>query len=151
AVLVAALSAATAQQPPPLAPAPKGFDVKREGIERGKVQTLEYDSATTGSKRKLVVYTPPGYSADTKYPVLYLLHGKGGNESNWTKVGAAHVILDNLYADKKAVPMIVAMPNGTVAPEKGKGAGGGFEGELLKDVIPLVEAKFPVLADREHR
>jgi enterochelin esterase-like enzyme len=149
AILTAALSAvATAQQPPPLAPAPKGFDQKRPDIERGQTQTLEYDSTTTGTKRKLVVYTPPGYAADKKYPVFYLLHGKGGNETHWTRFGAAHVILDNLAADKKVVPMIVVMPNGTVP---GKGLGGAFEGELLKDVIPFVESKFPVLTDRQHR
>jgi enterochelin esterase-like enzyme len=149
AVVAAALSgAAVAQQPPELAPAPKGFDKKRPDIERGQVQTLEYDSTTAKSKRKVVVYTPPGYSADKKYPVFFLLHGKGGDESNWTKAGQAHVILDNLYADKKVVPMIVVMPNGTVP---GKGLGGDFESELLKDVMPFIESKFPVLADSEHR
>jgi enterochelin esterase-like enzyme len=148
ALLTAALASwAAGQQEQPFKPAPKGFDQKRPGIERGQVQTLEYDS-TTGSRRKVVVYTPPGYSPDKKHPVFYLLHGKGGSESNWTKAGAAHVILDNIYADKKVVPMIVVMPNGTVP---GKGLVGGFENELLKDVIPFIEAKFPVLADREHR
>jgi enterochelin esterase-like enzyme len=128
-----------------LEPAPKGFDVRREGIERGNIETLEYDSKTVGEKRKLVVYTPPGYTKDNKYPVFYLLHGRGGNEANWTRGGAANVILDNLYADKKLIPMIVVMPNGTVT------APGGFESELLKDVIPFVESKYPVLANREHR
>src|SRR5712692_10733730 len=92
--------------------APKGFDTKREDIERGKVETVEYDSKSVGAKRKMVIYTPPGYSKDTKYPVFYLLHGAGGNESHWTRAGSANVILDNLYADKKLVPMIVVMPNG---------------------------------------
>jgi enterochelin esterase-like enzyme len=151
---VALCATASAQQQPekpaqpPLEPAPKGFDTKRADIKRGQLQTLEYESKTAGEKRKVVVYTPPGYSADEKYPVFYLLHGKGGNESNWTKAGAAHVILDNLYADKKLVPMIVVMPNGTVP---GKGLGGDFESELLKDVMPLIESKFPVLADADHR
>ena len=63
-------------------------------------------------KRKMTVYTPPGYSKDKKYPVLYLLHGIGDNESGWSRTGKAEIILDNLYADKKAVPMIVVMPNG---------------------------------------
>jgi enterochelin esterase-like enzyme len=147
-VLAAVLSTAAAQQPTPLAPAPKGFDTKRPDIERGKVQTLEYNSTTTDSKRKVVVYTPPGFSTDKKYPVFYLLHGKGGNESHWTKIGVANTIMDNLYADKKVVPMIVVMPNGELP---GKGMGGGFENELLKNIIPLTESKFPVLADREHR
>ena len=63
-------------------------------------------------KRKMNVYTPPGYSADTKYPVLYLLHGIGGDENEWPRDGKTEVILDNLIADEKAVPMIVVMPNG---------------------------------------
>jgi enterochelin esterase-like enzyme len=64
-------------------------------------------------KRKLAVCTPPGFSRDRKYPVFYPPHGKGGRETSRTRGGgAAHVILDNLYADKKLVPMIVVMPNG---------------------------------------
>jgi len=152
-VLVAASTlTAAAQAPPKLEKAPKGFDVRRDKIERGKVETVEYDSKTVGGKRKMVVYLPPGYAADKKYPVFYLLHGKGGNESSWTKQGAAAIILDNLYADKKLVPMIVVMPNGTVAAPGGKkDFTSGFESELLKDVIPAVESRYPVLADREHR
>ena len=92
--------------------APEGFDKKRDGIDRGKMETVEYDSKTVGVKRKAKVYTPPGYSKDKKYPVLYLLHGIGGDENEWPRGGAPNVILDNLYADKKAVPMIVVMPNG---------------------------------------
>jgi enterochelin esterase-like enzyme len=109
--------------------APKGFDVKRDDIERGKVETVEYDSKSVGAKRRLVVYTPPGYSKDNKYPVLYLLHGAGGNEANWTRVGAANVILDNLYADKKIAPMIVVMPNGTV---QGPRPGAVLAAEIMK-------------------
>src|SRR3954452_23036654 len=96
---------------------PKGFDVKRDGVERGKLETVEYDSATVGGKRKARVYTPPGYAKDKKYPVLYLLHGIGGDENEWTRGGAPDVILDNLYADKKAAPMIVVMPNGRAASD----------------------------------
>src|SRR5262249_28298854 len=127
-VALSLLSAAGGAEPE-LPPAPKGFDARRDNIERGKVETLEYDSKTLGEKRKVVVSTPPGYVKENKYPVFYLLHGKGGNEANWTRGGAANVILDNLYADKKAVPMIVVMPNGTV-PMPAQ-----FEDELLKDVI----------------
>src|SRR4051812_49143825 len=68
---------ALAQDPKPFEPAPKGFDVRRDNIERGKIETVEYDSKAVGGKRKLVVYTPPGYAAANKYPVLYLLHGGG--------------------------------------------------------------------------
>src|SRR5262249_37922880 len=148
-LLLASLSWA---QPPKLSQAPEGFDRRRDGIERGKVETVEYDSKTVGAKRKLVVYTPPGYAKETKYPVFYLLHGKGGNEANWTRVGSAAVILDNLYADKKLVPMIVVMPNGTVAAAGGKkDFTSGFENELLKDVIPTVESRYAVHTGPEHR
>ena len=93
---------------------PKGFDVRREGIERGKVETVEYDSKAAGCKREMRVYTPPGFSQDRKYPVLYLLHGSLSDETGWVQVGAADTILDNLYADRKPVPMIVVMPNGNL-------------------------------------
>jgi enterochelin esterase-like enzyme len=156
-LLLAAVTLAETEaqaQPEPQLPAmPKGFESPRANIDKGKVDTVEYDSKTVGSKRKLVVYTPPGYSKDKKYPVFYLLHGKGGNESNWTKAGAANTILDNLYADKKVVPMIVVMPNGTVEAPGGKKGDftSGFEMELLKDVMPLVEERYPIEADAEHR
>ncbi len=208
---------ARADDPPKDLPAaPAGFDVRRDGIDRGKVETVEYDSKSVGAKRKMVVYTPPGYSRDAKYPVLYLLHGAGDDESGWTRKGSADAILDNLYADKKLAPMIVVMPNGFVAPpgpgavlaasvmkradadkdgklteeeltafakelfkecdKDGKGAvderqlaealnrlapppanpfgprqNNGFENDLLKDVIPYVEAHYPVQADADHR
>ena len=70
-----------------LPPAPKGFDAKREGIDRGKLETVEYDSTTVGVKRKARVYTPPGYLTDKKYPILYLLHGIGGDENEWVRGG----------------------------------------------------------------
>src|SRR5690348_7916452 len=117
AFLALALSAPSrAETPGKLDPAPKGFDVRRDGVERGKVETVEYDSKTVGAKRKMVIYTPPGYSKDGKYPVLYLLHGAGDNETGWTRRGSADVILNNLYAEKKLVPMIVVMPNGSTRP-----------------------------------
>jgi enterochelin esterase-like enzyme len=149
------LSAATWAEPQtPLPPAPRGFDVRRDKIERGKIETVEYESKTVGAKRKMVICTPPGYSKDAKYPVFYLLHGAGDDETGWQKKGSADVILDNLYADKKLVPMIVVMPNGFARPAGDKGGKGGisaFEDDLLKDLIPYVESHYPVQADREHR
>jgi enterochelin esterase-like enzyme len=138
---------------------PKGFDARREGIDRGKLETVEYDSTTVGVKRKAQVYTPPGYSKDQKYPVLYLLHGIGGDENEWTRGGSANVILDNLYADKKAVPMIVVLPNGRASkdltarsPFNQQGpAFAAFEKDLLNDLIPFIEKTYPVKADRESR
>src|SRR5262245_15531759 len=107
-----ATQAAPAQTPKSLAPAPKGFDTKRENIERGKVELVEYDSKTVGEKRKMTIYTPAGVAKGAKLPVFYLLHGAGDDETGWRVKGAADIILDNLYADKKLVPMLVVMPNG---------------------------------------
>src|ERR671912_66877 len=148
AVLVFAAELAVAQSSDgKLSAPPDGFDARREGIERGKLEAVEYDSTTVGIKRKAQVYTPPGYSKDQKYPVLYLLHGIGGDESEWPRGGAPDVILDNLYADKKAVPMIVVMPNGRASKDVTAKSGFGqqgpafaaFEKELLNDLIPFVE------------
>ncbi len=139
--------------------APEGFDVKRDGIERGKLETIEYDSTTVGTKRRAKVYTPPGYSKDKKYPVLYLLHGLGGDEYEWTRGGVANLILDNLYADKKAAAMIVVMPNGRASKEltsrdpipRQVPAFAAFEDDLLKDLIPFIEKHYSVKTDRESR
>ncbi len=115
-----------------LADAPSGFDARRDGVARGNVEAVEYESKSVGGKRKMVVYTPPGYSKDKKYPVLYLLHGAGGNENNWTRGLAADAILDNLLADKKIVPMVVVMPNGSLGGPGGPRAGAQLAGPLLK-------------------
>ena len=138
---------------------PKGFDVRRDGIDRGKLETVEYDSSTVGVKRKAQVYTPPGYSTDRKYPVLYLLHGIGGTEAEWTRGGRADVVLDNLYADQKAVPMIVVLPNGRASKDltardsipKQAPAFAVFEKDLLTDLIPFIEKTYSVAAGRESR
>jgi enterochelin esterase-like enzyme len=140
--------------------APQGFNTAREGIPRGQLQTIQYDSKTVGIKRPAVVYLPPGYGKDQKYPVLYLMHGIGGSENDWSRGGAAGAILDNLLADKKIVPMIVVMPNGraSAVPLTGNAMGGtafqdyaNFEGDLIKDLIPYVEANFSVKGDRLNR
>jgi enterochelin esterase-like enzyme len=142
-----------------LAEPPKGFDARRDGIDHGKLETVEYDSTTVGVKRKARVYTPPGYTKEKKYPVLYLLHGIGGDENEWARGGSPDVILDNLYADKKAVPMIVVMPNGRVSKDvtardpipKQSPAFAAFEKDLLTDLIPFIEKTYSVKADRESR
>jgi enterochelin esterase-like enzyme len=133
AMLGVAVSTATllAQTPPASAPAfpnaPAGFDVRRPGVASGRVERIEYLSSVTNTQRPAMVYLPPGYDASRRYPVLYLLHGIGGNETHWTGPGAADQILDNLIADKKAVPMIVVMPHGRASnePEAGFGGRGG--------------------------
>jgi hypothetical protein len=114
---------------------PDGFDKVRDGVPHGKLERVDYDSKTVGVKRWMEVYTPPGYSTDRKYPVLYLLHGIGGNENReWTRNGAVNVI-DNLVADKKIEPMIVVFPNGNATTNTanagrggGRGGRGGFGG-----------------------
>jgi enterochelin esterase-like enzyme len=138
---------------------PEGFDKAREGIEHGKVEVVEYDSKSVGNKRKALVYTPPGYSADQKYPVLYLLHGIGGDENEWRRGGHPEIILDNLIAEKKAVPMIIVLPNGRAQPDDRPGtnamatapAFGKFDKDLLGDLIPFIESKYSVKKDREDR
>lgn len=144
---------------PAFPPAPVGFDVRREGIPHGKAEIVEYDSKTVGVKRKTLVYTPPGYSAKGQYPVLYLLHGIGGDETEWQRQGAPEAILDNLYADKKLVPMIVVLPNGRAQQnDRAEGdvfrtapAFAVFEKDLLNDLIPFIESHYPVKKDRLYR
>jgi enterochelin esterase-like enzyme len=97
--------------------APEGFDVRGDGVPKGKVERVEYDSSIVDGKRPAMVYTPPGYSSDREYPVLYLLHGIGGNETHWTTPGLADAILDNLIAQGKTEPMIVVMPHGRASNE----------------------------------
>jgi len=138
---------------------PEGFDKERAGIAHGKVEMVEYDSKSVGNKRKALVYTPPDYSADKKYPVLYLLHGIGGDENEWRRGGHPEVILDNLITDRKAEPMIIVMPNGRAQPEDRPGpnamqtapAFGKFDKDLLGDLIPFIESKYSVKPDRESR
>ena len=141
--------------------APDGFDVAKQGILHGKIDTVVYHSESVGTDRRALIYTPPGYSADKKYPVLYLLHGIGGDEKEWYNGGKPQVIFDNLYAADKLEPMIVVMPNGRAmkddratgniyGPEKVQ-AFADFEKDLLNDLIPYIENNFPVISDREHR
>jgi enterochelin esterase-like enzyme len=144
-----------------ITPAPAGFDIALTAIPHGKIDTIIYDSKTVGNKRKALIYTPPGYSKDKKYPVLYLLHGIGGNQKEWLTGGQPQVILDNLYAENKLEPMIVVMPNGrAMKDDRATGnimasdkvqAFATFEKDLLKDLIPYIEKNYPVIKDAEHR
>jgi len=149
---------------------PAGFNVKRENVPHGELTVVPYDSKSLGTHRQMRVYTPPGYSANRKYPVLILLHGIGGNDQEWTKACHADIILDNLLAEGKVPPMVVVFPNGNASvtagaagafPGEGRGAGRGpggfeswgmpFENDLLKDIIPFVESHYSVYTDRDHR
>ncbi len=138
---------------------PDGFDRARGDITHGRLEMVEYDSKSVGNKRHALVYTPPGYSVDVKYPVLYLLHGIGGDENEWRNGGHPEIILDNLIAEKKAVPMIIVMPNGRAQTDDRPGpnamatapAFAKFDKDLLGDLIPFIEDKYSVKRDRENR
>jgi len=144
---------------PVFADPPAGFNARRENVPHGELTMVEYDSKTVGTRRKMLVYTPPGYSADKKYPVLYLLHGIGGDETEWQRFCHPENIIDNLLAEGKIHPMIVVMPNGRAQKnDRAEGnvfasapAFAAFEGDLLNDVIPAIETRYAVYADRERR
>lgn len=142
---------------------PAGFADARAGVAAGRVEALSYASAVTGTQRKASVYLPAGYSAEQRYPVLYLLHGIGGNEQEWLGYVRATAVLDNLIAAGKAVPMIVVMPNGRALPDDRvpppdrvftpENAAGfaKFERDLLEFLIPAVEAKYAVASGQRQR
>jgi len=139
----------------------QGFDEVKSEIAKGTIDTITYASTTVGTNRRALVYTPPCYDPAKRYPVLYLLHGIGGDEKEWFNQGRPHVILDNLFAQNALVPMIVVLPNGrAMKDDRATGniydrdrvqAFATFEQDLLKDLIPYIEKTYPVLADREHR
>jgi enterochelin esterase-like enzyme len=141
--------------------APVGFDTLVTSIPHGKIDTISYLSQTVGNSRRALIYTPPGFSKKNKYPVLYLLHGIGGDEKEWLNGGSPQVILDNLYAQHKIEPMIVVLPNGrAMKNDRSEGnifdsikvkAFANFEKDLLNDLIPYIQKKYPVYTDREHR
>lgn len=141
--------------------APAGFDVLRPNMPHGRIDTVVYASATVDTMRRAIVYTPPGFDTRKKYPVLYLLHGIGGDEKEWLIHGVPHIIFDNLLADGSMQPMIVVMPNGR-AMKDDRAIGNmfdsarvraftTFEHDLLNDLIPFIEKKFAVYTNKEHR
>lgn len=131
-----------------------------QDIPHGTVHVHNYQSKALGTRRELLVYTPPGYETETakRFPLLVLQHGFGGNHRGWVERGKAHWILDHLIAANKAVPMIVLMINGHsdgVFPlgdkERQTKAMEAFRRELLDDAIPLVEANYRLAEGRDHR
>ncbi len=136
-------------------------------VAHGSLSLVWYNSPTLKLNRRMYVYTPPGYdNSKDKYPVLYLLHGGGGDEDAWTSLGRANYILDNLIAQGKAKPMIVVMTNGNLfqtsslrtapnSPEINRENfmkyAGMFESSLVKDVIPYIEKNYRVKAGKESR
>jgi enterochelin esterase-like enzyme len=143
---------------------------ENKDVPHGEVRKVWYRSSTLETQRRMHVYTPPGYDGGSEqYPVFYLLHGGGDEDSGWSTIGRAGFILDNLIAQKKAKPMLVVMPNGSLPrpatpPRADAGAAqpadaarraaenqGRFTKELLNDVVPHVEKKFRVRTGRENR
>lgn len=153
----------------------------RKNVPHGQLRETYYYSNTTQSVRRAFVYTPPGYErGNKKYPVLYLQHGMGENETGWGNQGFTAMIMDNLIAEGKAKPFIIVMENSGVnfgamqRPRQGQGApqgapqaappqgqgprpGGGFnmagqfESILLNDLIPFIESTFRVVPKQSHR
>ncbi|MDD4970337.1 MAG: alpha/beta hydrolase-fold protein [Paludibacter sp.] len=143
---------------------PAGFRDKRD-VLHGAITTVQYDSKTLSTRREMLVYTPPGYSADKKYPVIYLLHGLNSGAGQWPYWVHADYVIDNLIAEGKIKPAIVVFPNCNTnvtvtnpkpdeqEERKGgyKGYGISFENDLLKDIIPYIESHYSVYTDRKHR
>lgn len=158
-----------------------GIEVPEKGVDfyepkdvpHGEVRMRWYLSTVTGLWRRCFVYTPPDYDRNprARYPVLYLQHGSGEDETGWILQGRANFILDNLIAAGKAKPMILVMENGYATPA-GKAplpaaatdldrpaprVGGyradtsGFSDVMLRDVIPLIDGTYRTMADRDHR
>jgi enterochelin esterase family protein len=150
-----------------LVPGGKGDFYGVQQVPHGTVSKRWYDSPGLGKIRRLTIYTPPGYEeSEVSYPVLYLLHGAGGDEEAWSDLGRAPQILDNLIAAGKAQPMIVVMPNGNAVQEAAPGKGseglvqpsfmvsgmmmGDYEG-AFEDIIGFVESEYRVVANKAHR
>jgi enterochelin esterase-like enzyme len=139
---------------------PGGMPWEPRNVPHGALQIETHASLVLqGATRQIFVYTPPGYDKNRsqRYPILYLFHGNNDLAAGWTMAGRANLVLDNLIAEKKALPMIVVMPWGHALPFNSRPAPGQpsnndvFEHYLIKDVIPLVESKYRVAPGRARR
>jgi len=141
-----------------------------QNVPHGTLSKVWYDSPTLELKRRMYVYTPPGYDTGSeKYPVFYLLHGGGGDEDAWITLGRTCQIIDNLIAKEKAKPMIIVMTNGNPGDAASPGeapprkeeegsqmgissmASGLFEKSLVHDVVPYIDKHYRTLTDRANR
>jgi enterochelin esterase-like enzyme len=157
-----------------LVPGEEAAFADTRSVPHGDVRIVWYDSATLDCVRRMHIYTPPGYDgSDETYPVLYLIHGGGDEDSAWSTIGRAGFIMDNLLAAGKVKPMIVVMPNGSVrrpgvsyrltGADRSSPAAikarieaisalhDTFVEDLLENIIPTVEKRYRVLTDRDHR
>ena len=140
---------------------------RTQDVSHGTVTRRWYDSPGLGMDRRITIYTPPGYEKiNEKFPVLYLLHGAGGDEEAWIALGRTAQIMDNLIAEGKVKPMIVVMPNGNVIQDGAPGEGsdgfykpqfmvaktmdGTYEG-AFSDIIKFMEGNYQVKADKANR
>jgi enterochelin esterase-like enzyme len=137
-----------------------------EAKQRGNLSQVWYESPTLGMNRRMFVYTPYGYENSTaKYPVLYLLHGAGGDEDAWSTMGRTCQIMDNLIEKKLAKPMLVVMPNGnptqqaartTMLAEKtvdrnDPAFANSYVNSIVKDIVPYIEKNYRVIAKPDSR
>lgn len=141
-----------------------GIDIPEEGVDfyeikdvpHGALSSKYYYSEVTKSWRRLFVYTPPGYFENTNenYPVVYIQHGGGEDETGWSVQGKADIILDNLIAEGKAKPMLVVIANGNVSSGRGGYSSAGmaaFKEEMTKNIVPFIDYTFRTKADAEDR
>lgn len=129
-------------------------------VPHGRVEQILFPSPSTGTPRRALVYTPPGYGdkPQTRYPVLYLQHGWGEDETAWSNQGHANLIMDNLVAEKKSLPFIIVMTYGMTNEIKPGSPGGlasfdirPFQTVLLKELVPYVDRTYRTVADARHR
>jgi len=138
-------------------PAPDQNFYAINDIPHGQICQNLYFSKITNAWRRCFVYVPADYdkNLNQRYPVLYLQHGSGEDETGWPVQGKANLILDNLIAESKAVPMIIVMDNGYASkPSTQNGApswSSAFEEVMIQEILPLVDAKYRTIADRDHR
>ena len=144
----------------------KGDLYKVNEVPHGNLSKVWYNSPTLKMQRRMTIYTPAGYDKGGKYPVLYLLHGSGGDENAWSELGRAAQIMDNLIAQGKAEPMILVMTNGNISQEACPGETsegfrvptmmlpktmeGSFE-TAFPDVVKFIEKTYRVKKDKAHR
>ena len=146
----------------------KGHLYQMNDVRHGTLERVWYDSPTLGQQRRMTVYLPAGYDGKKRFPVLYLLHGHGGDETSWGDLGRTSQIMDNLIAEGRAVPMIVVMPNGNptcnAAPGwwhegmytpdgnafRDRGAKASME-ESFMDIVKYVDSHYKTIAKRSAR
>ena len=145
----------------------KGWYYQVNNVPHGNVSKVWYDSPTLGMQRRMTVYTPAGYETNkkAKYPVLYLLHGAGGDEEAWSSMGRTAQILDNLIEKGLAKPMIVVMPNGNGNQPAAQTYGlpnaemdwrdpatrNNYVKSLVEEIVPFIEKNYRVVAKKSHR